>query len=202
MRQGRQRGALASESKNCKNTRMKSLPILASLLLFAATPSRSEVSPIHMDIEPTSKTEAKSKAPAKGPPPSEKVQTRSLAVKLVNNSNESFDSLVVKYWFFGHSMTEHESAPMKDGSGERKASLGPRGRVTVDVPPFSSTFVEAHSEGSGKTVKKVPASGDKITGYAVQVLNGEKVLAENYSELSYKAKLGEAPKAKEAPKTK
>ena len=203
VRQRRQSGALASGSENCKNTLMKFLPLLASLLLFGATPSRSEVSPIHMDIEQTSKTEPKGKAPAKGPPPSEKVQTRSLAVKLSNNSTESFDNLIVKYWFFGHAMTERESTPMKDGSGERKASVGPRGRVTVDIPSFSSTYVEAHSEGSGKgAAKKVPASGDKIMGYAVQVLNGEKVMAENYSELSYKAKLGQAPKAKEAPKTK
>ena len=181
---------------------MKSLPLLASLLLLGITPSRAEVSPIRMDIEQTAKTEAKSKTPTKGPPPADKVQTRSLAVKLTNNSIESFENLVVKYWYFGHAMTEREPTPMKDGSGERKASLGPRGRVTVDIPPFSSNYVEAHTEGGGKSVKKVPASGDKITGYAVQVLNGDKVLAENYSEPSFKMKLGEAPKAKETPKAK
>lgn len=176
---------------------MKIPSVFSTLLLFAAIPARSEVSPIHMDIEQVSKTEAKSKAPTKGPPPGDKVQVRSLAVKLLNNSSESFDNLIVKYWFFGHAMTEHEPVPMKNGNGELKAALGPRGRLTVDIPPFSSTYVEAHTEGGGKgKSKKVPASGDKITGYAVQVLNGEKILAENYSEGSYKAKIAANPKAK------
>lgn len=182
---------------------MKFLHYLSAFLLTASLTALAEVSPLRMEIEQSSKTAPKSKAPTKGPPASEKVQTRSLTVKLSNNSTESFDSLVVKYWFFGHSMTERESAPMKDGMGERKAALGPRGRETVDIPPFSSTYAEAHTEGGGRgAAKKVPASGDKITGYAVQVLNGDKILAETYSEPSFKSKLGVTPKVNEAPKAK
>ena len=175
---------------------MKILPVLSCLLLSFAIPAHAEVSPIHMDVEQTQKTEPKGKATTKGgPPPSEKVQSRSLAIRLLNNSNESFDGLVVKYWFFGHEMTGHEIKALKNG--ERKASLGPRGKETVESAPESSTYVEAHTEaGKGKGAKatKVPASGEKITGYAVQVLNGEKIMAEYYSEPSLKQKLAEPAK--------
>ena len=183
---------------------MKFLQILSSIVLTTSLAAFAEVSPIHMDVEQTSKTDAKGKAPMKGAPPSDKVQTRALNIKLVNNSNESFDNLVVKYWFFGRDMKEHEARVLKNG--ERKATLGPRGRETVESETVTSNYVEAHNQtskssgkGAGKgaaKITKVAASGEKIVGFAVQVLNGTKVVAEEYSEDSYKLKLGGAPKGK------
>ena len=153
-----------------------------------------------MDVEQTSKTDSKGKASAKGAPGGEKVQSRALTIKLLNNSGESFENLVVKYWFFGHDMKAHDATVLKNG--ERKASIGPRGRETVESEAVSSTYVEAHTEaakgkgGKGGKATKVPASGEKIVGYAVQVLNGDKILAETYSEASYKQKLSGAAKTK------
>ena len=174
---------------------MKFLSTLTALLLSFTITARSEVSPIHMDVEQTSKTESKGKAPAKGAPPSDKTQSRELSIRLANNSNDTFDNLVVKYWFFGHDMKAHDAKVLKNG--ERKATLGPRGRETVESESVTSSYVEAHNvagKGKGAKATRVPASGEKIVGYAVQVLNGEKILAEFYSESSYKAKLGGAAK--------
>ena len=169
---------------------MKLLILLAGTLLGISLPSHSEVSPIRMDVEQKSKTEIK---------PREiwnKTQIRSLTIKLSNNSANSFDNLVVKYWFFGREAEGNDVKILREG--ERKARLGPRGRETIESEQVAISYVEAHSEApKGKSYgagKKVPASGQKIMGYALQVLDGSKVLAETYSEPSYRQKL--APPAK------
>jgi hypothetical protein len=166
-------------------------------LLFAvlaiALPLRAAVSPIHMAVEQSTKTEMKPKALW------DKTQVRSLTIRLTNNSAESFDGLVVKYWFFGRDVTGQEVKVLNHG--ERKSSLTPRGKDFVESETVSSSYVEAHSEISGAgsrgrgggAAKRVPASGQKILGYAVQVLQGGKVLAETYNEPSYKQRLAEAP---------
>lgn len=172
---------------------MKQSFFLLFAVLAVALPLRAAVSPIHMDVEQTSKTEMKPKALW------DKTQVRSLTIRLTNNSVESFDGLVVKYWFFGRDVTGHEVKVLNQG--ERKSSLTPRGKDFVESETVSSSYVEAHSEISGGkskgkgggAAKRVPASGQKIMGYAVQVLQGGNVLAETYSEPSYKQRLAEAP---------
>ncbi len=189
------------------------LPAIA-LALFAllAAPLHAAVSPIHMDIEQHSGTkqpQAKAGKRAQGA----NTQHRSLTIKLSNNSAEPIDGLVVKYFFLGHDVKDHNVKVLKQG--ERKSSLSPRGSDTVESEEVTSVYTDAHSEakkGKGKSKggsKKVAASGQKIIGYAVQVFNGSKVEAEYYSETSYKAKvlaagpsISDAPAKKSAPKKK
>jgi hypothetical protein len=173
-----------------QQTGMRPFLFLSFAVLGIALPLCADVSPIHMDVEQKSKTEMKPKTIW------DKTQVRSLTIALTNNSNESFDGLVVKYWFFGRDAKGQDVKVMTHG--ERKSSLGPRGKDVVESETVSSSYVEAHTEVSrGKsrgrsqgTSKRVPASGNKIMGYAVQVLQGDRVLAETYSEPSYKQRLG------------
>lgn len=164
---------------------MKKFVLITLGALAAAMPAQSQVSPIRIAVEQNSKTEAKPKAQW------DKTQVRSLKITLTNNSAEPADGLVVKYWFMGREMTGSEVKVLKEG--ERKASLAARGKEVVDSESVSASYVEAHTEiskgGSYGAAKKVPASGQKIMGYAVKVLQGDKVLAETYSEPSYREKL-------------
>lgn len=188
---------------------MKLPSFLAVLLALLAAPLHAAVGPISITVEQSSKTkqpQAKAGKPAQGA----KTQVRSVTVKLSNGSAETFDKLVVKYWFLGHDMKDHNIKVLKQG--ERKSALVPRGRDTVESEEVSSVYTEAHSEvtkgkgGKGKSkggggAKQVAASGEKITGYAVQVLNGTKVEAEYYSEPSYKDKVKvSAPSLQPQPK--
>lgn len=192
------------------------LPSLALALLVAlGIHSHAAVSPVHMDIEQRSSTKpagAKSGAAVtvtkRGQSSQgEKTQRRSLAIKLSNHSSELVDGLVVKYFFLGHDMKDHKIKVLK--AGERKSSLAPRGSDTVESEDIANDYTEAHGEvskgkGKGKGgksgVKKIPASGQKITGYAVRVMHGTTVEAESYSEPSYKQIAAEyAPSISDAP---
>lgn len=164
---------------------MKSIPLFVAFLLAATISVGAEISPIRMAVEQISKTESKDKTGH------DKTQTRSLKITLNNNSNESFDGLTVKYWFFGHGMTERANKVLSEG--ERKSSLTPRGKDMVESETLSKHYVEAHAApakggkgGKGGAPTKVPASGEKIVGYAARVMKDGKVLAEYYSELGYK----------------
>ena len=173
------------------------LPALALALALASifsAPLHAAVSPIRMEVEQHSSTKAPKAKPGH-PALSNLAQHRSLTIKLSNNSADAFDHLVVKYFFLGHDMKDHNIKVLK--RGERKSSLVPRGNETVESEEVTSTFTEAHAEvgkgkgkGKGKPKsKKIPASGQKITGYAVQVLNGTKIEAEYYGEPSFKDKV-------------
>ena len=169
------------------------LPALAiALLAVLSFHAFAAISPIRMEVEQHTATKAPTAKPGH-PALSHLAQHRSLTIKLSNNSTDAFDHLVVKYFFLGHDMKDHNIKVLK--RGERKSSLVPRGNETVESEEITSTFTEAHAEvGKGKgrgkpKSKKIPASGQKITGYAVQVLNGAKIEAEYYGEPSFKDKV-------------
>ena len=178
------------------------LPSLAlALFVLLACHLHAAVSPIHMDVEQRSSTKLASAKPGtvvtivkRGTSSQgEKTQHRCLAIKLSNNSSELVDGLVVKYFFLGHDMKDHKIKVLK--AGERKSALSPRGSEMVESEEVTLNYTEAHTEmskgrGKGKggksAAKKIPASGEKLVGYAVRVMRGSNVEAETYSEPSYK----------------
>jgi hypothetical protein len=184
------RARLQFQPRAAINRRMKTLSLLLSLFAATALSLHAQISPIRMTVEQVSKSEVKGKTGA------EKTQVRSLNINLVNNSNESFDGLEVKYWFFGRDMKSREVKVIN--AGERKSSLTPRAKELVESESVSSSYVEEHYEvakgkgGKGGKPTKVPASGAKIMGYAVRVMKDGKVLAEYYSEPSYKERVNAA----------
>ena len=157
---------------------MKIPHFLLALFLALAPSVRAEVSPIRITVEQSNKTEAKDKKN-----PHEKTQVRSLKIQLDNGSATAFDALVVKYWFLGHEVTERAIKPIAEG--ERKSAITPRGKDVVDSEVVAKHFSEEHYDAKKKA--KVPATGEKIVGYAVRVMQGDKVVAEFYSEPGYKA---------------
>ena len=181
---------------------MKLPQLLASILTATAFAAHAEISPIHLTVELISKSE--SKPAAKGQVPHDHTQTRSLKIKVENTSAQAFDGVVLKYWFLGHSMTEHGTKII--AQGERKATLEARGKDLIESEVVTKQYTEAHSNATaggkagtaGKT-SKVAASGERILGYAVRAMKDGKVLAEYYSDTAYKAVIDAPGAAAPAP---
>ena len=177
---------------------MSKLPsFIVAFLSVLAFSAQAAVSPIHMNIDQHSDTKRPKTKPGQ-PSMSNLEQHRSLTIKLFNNSAEPYDHLVVKYFFLGHDMKDHKITVLQQG--QRKSALAPRGSDTVDSEEVTNIYTEAHDEASnskgrgkskgGKSVKKIPASGRKVIGYAVQVFNGSQIEAESYGNPSYKEIVG------------
>lgn len=170
--------------------RMKTLLFLAAL---AATllPVHAQVSPIRLDVRQNVK------AGGSGKPDEARAQARTLTITLQNNSKEAFAGLVVRYWFFARDVRNRNQSVILHG--EKKGPLAPRAREHFETETATSTYTKKHSkveqtnqghnQQNNVNLKTVEASGSKITGYAVKVMDGEKVMAEYYSEPSMKAML-------------
>ena len=137
--------------------------------------ARAEVSPITIRVEQTT---------AVSHDKLNKTQEKALKVFVSNGSAAELTNLNVKYFYFGHDVRDHESAILE--RGERKASVKARATEIVATPAKKATMTEAHYAKK----KKIEATGEKLTGYGVQVFGDEgKLLAEYFSEPSLKAKV-------------
>ena len=174
------------------------LPLFAFVFLgFLALHASAAVSPISVAVEQHSSTKLPKTKPGQSSQ-SNVAQHRSLTIRLTNTSGEPMSGIVVKYFFIGHDMKDHKMKVLQHG--ERKASLSPRKTETVESEDAVNTYTEAHtalakSKGKSKgkpKAAKVAASGQKVVGYGVQVFNGTKLEAEQYSEQSYKQVVGES----------
>jgi hypothetical protein len=186
---------------------MKLLRLLA-LTVLAAAPVHAGLSPVSVRVDQVSKTESNDKDPKI------KTQVRSLRITLENNSNTPAETLQVKYWIISRDMKSDDLEIFDQG--EKKASLSPRAKVEMETSPARTTYGDDHfklvrntKKGHGQSknsnpfkVQKVGATGDKITGYAVQVFDGGKLVAEQYSDAGLKDDLGGMTSAHPAPKKK
>lgn len=157
-----------------------------ALLCFLATCalaplSYAQVSPISIRVEPVSNTDNDK---------FKKSQTKTLKIHISNRSDQDRAGLRVKYWFFGKDVKDRDLAVLKEG--ETKTDLKARATEMVESARAEAIAVEAHGGGKGK--KKVEASGDKFVGYGVQILEGDKLLAEYFSQPSLKASARSAAK--------
>ncbi len=194
---------------------MKLTSFIAALVTVTAFAAHAGLSPIHMAVELANKsgvTGAGKGQPA-GQPSAKKTQVQTLKIRLENSSTkDSFDNLVVKYWFFGRSMTERGVKVLVEG--ERKVSLAARAKELVESEVVTKSYTEAHNnlvmggnpvrggQGGGQGAVqsvKVPASGEKIMGHAVRLMNDGKVVAEFFSDVTYKAIIDKPAAAAPAP---
>jgi hypothetical protein len=144
--------------------------------------------------------EQKSEVESKGKTNDNKTQSRTLKISMSNLGREEVN-VSVRYFFFAREMKTGEESVMKRGS--KIAALPANSEVKIESETVTSSFVEEHSEiekgkgGKGKKnnskLKKVAASGNRITGYAVQVVQGNAVVASYYSSPSIEQKLAARP---------
>jgi hypothetical protein len=122
-----------------------------------------------------------------------KTQKRTLKVFLTNSAKED-TNVKIKFAYFGHPIASHEVTKISEG--EKEDTLKPSETKEVDTPTNSQTYTEEHyPPGKGANKVKIPASGNKLTGYGVQVYVGEKLMGESYEPLSMKEQMDKAPAA-------
>lgn len=161
--------------------------LIACAIGFLATSAlRGEMldSPLNMKVDAEGKADITGK--------DAKTQTRTLKIALSNTGKEVITGATIKWMVFGHNMKDHHLVQVKSGEIRKDLPAG----ITVEVSSerLKISGVREHSvrsrSGSGRrartTFKKVPASGQEYYGYAVQVFDREKLLAETYSQPSFK----------------
>lgn len=164
------------------------LPRLVSLvlLLAAAGPAAAAApSGISLRVEPITSND---------PEKHTHTQKRSLKIHLTNTSSQERAGLKVKYYWFARDVKDRDVNLFK--SDESPAVLKPRATEIIETGTVTSSYTEDHygkGKGKGKGGKKVEGTGNKITGYGVQVYENDRIVAEYYSEPSYKAMLTGAP---------
>ncbi len=170
--------------------------ILAATL-FSLALLNASASSISVTVEQRAEVENKGKTN------DTKNQSRVLAIAVTNLAREPKD-VTVKYWFVARSMTKGTESVLKSGS--TTVHLDANSTTKVDSEEATSKYTEEHVElekskggGKGKSkskAKKIPASGDRIVGYAVEVLEGNTVAATSFSNPSYAAWVTSASRPK------
>jgi len=167
---------------------------------FLTSPAiHADMSAISIRVDPSSKSE-----PGK-PDRYVITQTHSLKVYVTNASKDAAE-VKVKSILFGRDLKDHNIDKINEA--EKEAQVKPLATETVEIPAATSTYTEEHYEmaagaagkapgKNAKPGKKVEASGSRFVGYAVQVYQGEKLVAETYEPASMK---DEVSKAAAAPK--
>jgi len=167
-----------------------SLLVLAAVFGFACV-TNADQSPIKISIEKSNKTESNIKEKSH-------TERRSLKITLSNSSKEDV-SVKVKYTWFGHAVSGHDVVIVDQG--DKDATVKASASEVVETAPTSVSYTDAHFDAASK--KKVDATGNKIVGYAVQVMVGDKEVAADYDPASMKDQVGKAVVAKkEEPKKK
>lgn len=126
-----------------------------------------------------------------------KTQHRKLDMVISNMSQAPVENVQVNWWFFGRNVKSGQEIVIKEGSS-KKLSIASLGKQEVSSGKVTSIYEDEHAEqvksgSKGKNkkpqYKTVPASGEKFTGYAVQVVAGGQIVAEHYSAPSFKERL-------------
>ena len=195
--------------------RITPLFLLVSLLALSHASARIEVSAEFVKASET-KEKGKDASDAGGDPkkpaapaapgaaPKPISQEKALSISVRNASSKPESGLLVRYWMIGRDMKTMKNA-LLDG-GEATTDIKPNSASVITSEPLKSSytqkqiFIPAAAKpgmgGAGKPAaappaKPVEASGTKIAGYGVQVINKEgKVIAESFLESGYKQLVG------------
>ncbi len=156
------------------------IPALSALLL--APQLHAEISPVQLLSLENGPTENLGKF--------DKTQRKTIRIALSNHSQAPIPGLRVRYYFFGKEANNNETLVLE--KGELTADLTGHGTATVVSPEFKAAFTEAHyaiknkKNGTATLGKKTEESGQKITGYGVQVFDKDTIAAEYFSTASLK----------------
>jgi hypothetical protein len=134
-------------------------------------------SPGSASTTPTSATANKPKTAGDNP-------EKMMVVNIRNASKRYEKELIVRYWFIGLDMKTMRPA-LLDG-GETSAELKPNASITVTSDSVKGSVVRT-MPGPGRLGT---ATGMKVAGYAVQVIQKDKVIGEAYQEVAYKKLIG------------
>lgn len=120
------------------------------------------------------------------------LQEKVLKINVRNIGAKPEPSLTVRYWFFGRDMKANKTVVV-DGA-ESAVNLKPNGAEVILSEPVKSSYTQKTSFTGGAKptagAKPAEAGGVKIAGYGVQAIKEGKVVAERFSEGSFKQVVG------------
>ena len=131
-------------------------------------------------------------------PPDPHKKNKQLIITIARVSTSDLGELRVRWSLIGQDVGEHKTIEI--GSGDISVALTNMSPVCVtSEPPVSITYTPSKFEG-GKTT---PASGNRLSGWSVQVYQGAALVGEKFSPSSLKSDLQKAsvPKKEPLPKT-
>ena len=120
-------------------------------------------------------------------------QTKELDITVSSVSKTVPSGLRLKWFMYGRDLKSSGVSVLR--SGEAKVALGSNGAQVISTAKVETKSTPEHSVvskgrrggsnggtggGARISVKKVEATGDKYIGYGVQVLAGDKVVAETF----------------------
>ena len=119
-------------------------------------------------------------------------QSKELEITVSSVSKTPPTGLRLKWFMYGRDLKSNGVSVLR--SGEAKVALGSNGSQVINSAKVETKSTPEHSVvsrgrgrgnrspggGSRVSVKKVEATGDKYIGYGVQVLAGDKVVAETF----------------------
>jgi hypothetical protein len=159
----------------------------------AAKPTPAAAKPTPPSAEPTAISLRVEQANTSDMNPKDRItrtHVRKLHVFVTNNSGDQLE-LKVKYEVFGRDKFTHDVVKVTDG--EQPLEVKPHSGANVDSVEAKSVSNEQHWDPKAK--KMIDPSGATIIGSGVQVLVGDKLLAEWYDPVSLKDEWGKAPSA-------
>lgn len=117
----------------------------------------------------------------------EEIVKKQLTVTLSGSPQLSTDRLTIKAKFYADDLTADQVVVEKELEVPAKLE---NGRAVVNLPEVTFRHVPAHGQitGSGRRskAKRVPASGRRYHGWALQVMDGARQLGDAYSIASLK----------------
>lgn len=171
--------------------------LMAGLSVALMLPVCAEVAPLRLDgdVEVKTKTQG-GKNDAKSAN-REVNMSKQLSLKVRNISGEQ-QKANVRYWLFGR---DAKNALEVVGGGEVEVSVPAKGSERVELDPVDFEFKEPKSiqpmrmaarpgQRAPQAAAKPEKSGTKYAGFGVQVLKGSEVMASQFSEETYMAKVG------------
>ena len=131
-----------------------------------------------------------------------RARPKQLVITLTRMSKDDLGDCTVKWSILGTDMADHKLVAV--GSGDVPVTLTNRApQCITSEPPVIVTYTPAKpgSGGQGKPAKTIPASGQKMRGWCVQVLQGSALVGEQYDSMSTKAEMAKQA-AQKPPKGK
>lgn len=156
---------------------------LLAILLPLTGSLRAEPSAVSIRVEQANKSDMDGKDRFS------RDHVRTLNIFVTNNSADQLE-LKVKHIVFGRDMIHHDY--MTVGEGEKTVTVKPHGSEKVETPEAKINSTEQHYDTKAK--KKIEASGGTIIGAGVQVMQGDKLVAEWYDPMSLKEHWGKTIK--------
>jgi hypothetical protein len=121
-------------------------------------------------------------------------ETKALEITLRNRSAQSLDNVDVRYFLFADNVEVRGPDRVTIAKMESQSvALPPERIVTVNTDRVNFSYSPSRQGGTRSRPKIIPATGQRLAGWGVQVLVDGRVVAEKFEPVTMKEKAATAP---------